>query len=220
MSIEKSISPKLTNLLAEINFTLEEQESTLKEKLSKFCNQATKEGFSKEEIRDLLKKGIPKISEGYLRRNLPEELKFTEKRNKPKLSEDDSKIINIPTAYEIKEAQSTEKEDYQENQDFKNFRESNKIDESYSYDSDKLQQEKADLEGTYEHYPTYQELQLKVQELEQLVTELENKLSETLKGEYNIPLKEKYIPVRWTLPLKTQKIEIEIDSQRAKRMGI
>src|ERR1044072_1656258 len=155
MSIEtKEISTTLSNLIAEANYTLE----NAKDKILAVYNYAVEnDNFTPEEARQLVEKKIVNVTNRYIRKILTEEAKeskFTPKgRNSnveqvppqeekeedgiiiPEENRDRSKDqkIEIKTAYEMKEAESTNEEEEDDEKNLKDLPEP--IDDWYERNS-------------------------------------------------------------------------------------
>jgi cell division septum initiation protein DivIVA len=110
-SIEQTISPTLSNLIAEVNYTI----GSVKEKILTAYKYAVEtDGFTPKEAAKLLREKLD-FSDRYIRECLPLEAKDQSKVNKSdaepvphKSQENDKNVVNITTAYDIKEAETTE----------------------------------------------------------------------------------------------------------------
>jgi hypothetical protein len=112
MSLETpSLSPTLSNLIAEINYSID----SVKEKiLAAYEYAIDKDGFTPKAAAKLIRDKT-EYSDSYIRKVLPLESKDTSKTNKPssdalleshKSQDKDENVVNITTAYDIKEAET------------------------------------------------------------------------------------------------------------------
>ena len=89
-----TISNTLSNLIAEANFTIQNSQTSIKEKILQVYNYAIdKDGFSPVEARTLIKDRIVNVSSRYIREVLPDEAKQTEKTKKSLKSNEEQFLI-------------------------------------------------------------------------------------------------------------------------------
>lgn len=136
----KSASTTLINMIAEISYSID----NVKEKiLAAYDYAIEKDNFTPKEAAKLLREKL-EFSDSYIRKVLPLESKQTEKSNKPPVDalleshnsqENDKKVVNITTAYDLKDAESSTAID----QDQITQTEEEPIDDSYNYTLDEVE---------------------------------------------------------------------------------
>lgn len=249
MSIEKSISPILSNLIAEANFTIEQQETTLKEKLLAVYDQAIKEEFSPKEARKLMEEKIPKVSDRYIREVLPDEAKNLNMKRLPKPKTEDENCgtvpqndeeledgiiipdenrdrskdnkIEIKTAYEIQEAESSTTSDDDEDQD-QEQQENEPFSETQNY-INQIREFDTTKQLLVQAREKIEEQDKKINELEIQLAKIDRNQrneNEIKQGTYTLEIKDKIIPLIWKFIPLTEKMEITFDIQKARRMGL
>jgi hypothetical protein len=118
MSLEiKPLSNILSNLIAEINYSID----SVKEKiLAAYEYAIEKDGYTPKEAAKLLREKL-EYSDRYIREVLPLEAKDQSKSNKKdaepvphKSQESDKNVVNITTAYDIKDAETSELEKFRQ----------------------------------------------------------------------------------------------------------
>ena len=227
MSIEKTISPTLSNLIAEANYTIE----SVKEKILAAYNYAVeKDGYTPIEAAKVLRDNL-EFSDSYIRKVLPLESKQTEKtrdqsailvaqksqennENVENITTKDESIENIPerpipeikTAYDIKEA------------------ESEPIDESYNVTSEQLENSQTvqimKLQDQIDRL-TKQNQELEIKLRDNAFDEIRNTSKDSIKtGIYDLEIKDRIIPLKWNYAPTINRMVIELDVNRARRMGI
>jgi hypothetical protein len=253
MSIEKSISPTLSNLIAEANYTIE----SVKEKILAAYNYAVeKDGYTPIEAAKVLRENLT-FSKSYIREVLPLESKEQRFSNKPQEEDNEAPLASpidkkeddlqskippereptIPTAWDIKEAELAEQK-----QEPEFYLGSGGIQEPDILAQDQKSDDVEDLKVGHEEHIIPQYIQLQLQErdtlkqhnkellkkIEQLETKLSDHAFDVIKntsndireGTYELPIKEKFIPLKWQYFITTNRIDITIDEPKAKRRGI
>lgn len=219
-SLQKAISPTLSNLIAEANYSFQ----SAKEKILTVYNYAIqKEGYTPQEAGKLVYEKIVTVSKRYIREMLPDEAKQTEKTKKSLISNEElvphpsnelselekfrqekalsdkipdededlynraTRKINIPTAYDLKEAEIEETEEEQKEQQSKESIVNNWADSN-------------------------------IKEI-RLLAELQEKINKEYSGTYDVELKDSIIPLKWKFSIK-KGMFIEVDMVKARRLNL
>lgn len=241
MSIEKSISSTLSNLIAEANYTIE----SVKEKILAAYNYAVGiDKYTPQEAAKVLRENLT-FSKDYIRHVLPIESKESKFANKktddneavfepPSTGEEledgivipdenekrDPDKIEIKTAYEILEGESEpEQQQFVPNTELEEFRKKQ---------GNQTQEQTAQYINKTEYETTKQQLQ-EEREKVQVVTKqrdkaelekekLDTQLNGIFSGESILELKDQIIPVKYSFViLPKQKLTLTFDSQKTRR---
>lgn len=227
MSIEKStteISPILSNLIAEANFTIEQSQTTIKEKLLAVYEQARKEGYTPQESRKLMKEKIVNVSDRYIREVLPEEAKQTKYANKELNS--NAEQFRIP-----EEEQISELEKFRQEKGTSNGNVNDIVNEWAERNQQDIENQKSVIYQDGENSvtsnvyttatATVANKETYVKELEQKIETLELQLNRIFSGTADLVVRDTTLPLKWQFVIVPKpQIVIGIDEERARRMKI
>lgn len=248
MSIEKSISPTLSNLIAEANYTIE----NAKDKILAVYNYAVEnDKFTPQEARQLVEKKIVNVTDRYIRKILPEEskqTKFTPKGQNsnveqvppqeeledgfvskiPDENRDRSKDekIKIETAYEMKEAESEPEEEESVQPEGQEFKPKDEPFEETQHYINQIREFDTTKQLLVQANEKIEEKDKKINELEIELAQIDRtkkKENEIDSGDYTLEIKDKIIPLLWEYnpsKPKGKRQKITFDMQKARRMGV
>lgn len=210
-SLEKtttSISPRLTNLIAEANFTLE----NAKEKILAVYNYAVQnDGFTPIEARKLIKEKVVNVTDRYIREVLPEEAretKFTPKRR-------NSNVELVPPPNNRK------KEKFTADSELEKFRQEHgsKVTTAYDLKHNDDVEKKIDeaVDDVYNSVDEYEQQVIEKPTVEEPEEELETERQWQFKT--TLAIKDQEIPVIVTVYPDRATGIVEVDEKAVRNLG-